>query len=928
MSKVDKNSLHKKMESLEKYKRLFEHFTGDIQKQDPNFDEKKMQHIKGLKTQYDSVLDQYTQAQAKANQKNQATTYTDTINPYLNQNIQLEDGTKWYISAAGIAQPYMTDTIFNATAGKNGCPSTSSIKKVKKADFNFLAGSPIIQAQSCGYAEKNVYVGQMLPSTEKIKETYLGCFQDNAETPLMTFMGTTTAITTDINKVSNANFEQPVISSNSYQYINSDNTQVPNWNFNAVLLNNSNAWGFTMPYPYGAQVCCIQKQQSISQYIDFVVGTYTLELYSTGRQGFGSNTIQVNLNDIAIWSFTPVVGEWKKYTTTLDISTDGQYKIQFMGTATQDYDTALQNIKIQGGTNGVAPMFSFEACRKNAETLGYRYFSLQNMNESTGKGYCGVSNDGVGPQTLGVGVVISGGVSIWSSGTKTSETGYVASLTSLGSLTILDNAGKTIFSTPTQEKQYSYLGCFQDNSDRAMSLYNGGAQLYDFEQCQKAAVEQGTTYFGLQNSSTGKNAQCALSSDLTSVQKYGPATTCTMTGEGYNSGGAWSNAVYNVKAGSASYYLILQDDGNMCIYRGTNPSDNQGVVWCSGTNGKQQKVNPQYTAIKGKYGQNWMPSGGNLAAGEWIGSNDGSMYLIMEQGGSLVLYTSQSVSNCKKVGTYYGGGVGANAIYDMGTVGYTQNMGKIGRVNKDNVLTEYAKDMYEWVGNSTYALFSGFNSEGNDLEGHNTPITGQTADTCKQVCNETAGCAGFVFDNSKQICTLKNSSMYPATQNLSYAEMNDTFVRRPTPTNQKKSIETANIDSIMYQNYVKSTEKMASAYKEAFVSNVKTVDQQYAEQLKTQLDLLASQISEETQQLKAKNKSTQKQIQVNSAFIDINAPKIKNIQEVLYNSGTVNQMNGILKDNEIRTLQENYNYLFWSILAVGVVVVAVNNTRE
>ena len=39
-------------------------------------------------------------------------------------------------------------------------------------------------------------------------------------------------------------------------------------------------------------------------------------------------------------------------------------------------------------------------------------------------------------------------------------------------------------------------------------------------------------------------------------------------------------------------------------------------------------------------------------------------------------------------------------------------------------------------------------------------------------------------------------------------------------------------------------------------------------------------------------------------------------------------MNGIVEDSDINILKENYNYYFWSILAVGTVLVTMNITKN
>jgi hypothetical protein len=38
-------------------------------------------------------------------------------------------------------------------------------------------------------------------------------------------------------------------------------------------------------------------------------------------------------------------------------------------------------------------------------------------------------------------------------------------------------------------------------------------------------------------------------------------------------------------------------------------------------------------------------------------------------------------------------------------------------------------------------------------------------------------------------------------------------------------------------------------------------------------------------------------------------------------------VNNILKDNELRALQQNYNYMFWTILAISGVIISMNLMR-
>ena len=72
------------------------------------------------------------------------------------------------------------------------------------------------------------------------------------------------------------------------------------------------------------------------------------------------------------------------------------------------------------------------------------------------------------------------------------------------------------------------------------------------------------------------------------------------------------------------FYIILQDDGNLCVYKEKEPTGTtQELSWSSGTTGQQISNNPDWIASKGKYGRNYLKSSETLATGEWIGSTNG-----------------------------------------------------------------------------------------------------------------------------------------------------------------------------------------------------------------------------------------------------------------------------------------------------------------
>ena len=54
--------------------------------------------------------------------------------------------------------------------------------------------------------------------------------------------------------------------------------------------------------------------------------------------------------------------------------------------------------------------------------------------------------------------------------------------------------------------------------------------------------------------------------------------------------------------------------------------------------------------------------------------------------------------------------------------------------------------------------------------------------------------------------------------------------------------------------------------------------------------------------------------------------EIKNVNHKIYNFDT--NVENILNDSDINVLQKNYNYLFWTILATGTVLVAMNIIKK
>ena len=476
---------------------------------------------------------------------------------------------------------------------------------------------------------------------------------------------------------------------------------------------------------------------------------------------------------------------------------------------------------------------------------------------------------------------------------------------------------------------------------------------YSYEQCASTAINSGYKYFSLQNVNLSNSlGYCAVSNDQPTITRLGKSVTTsdqialwkTDTGKNVgksaslnnkgqlvvlNSGGEIVFKTDNsstattaaTTAATGSFFLILQDDGNLCIYKGSSPSDGYGgYVWCAYTQGKQKQPNPDYAAEKGKYGKNWISSGSTLAPGDFIGSTNGNLALIMQTDGNLVLYTFNTVSNCQKMPNgQMGGGVNANAIYGITQVGIPSNVGQLAYVDENANIYNYTYDKY---GSSYSQIAQGMDTPGDDIPG--AQYGNATVKSCEATCNNLSDCAGFVTNAEGNICWPKTSRMYPYTDNINTNPDRNIYLRNKTPASLPIGVSNTinNIDSIQYQNYINGG-KLRSEYG---LAQATSVQKHQLASLQSEMNLLASQIATLTGKFGNSSEQTESQSKTNIKGLNgyIKGYKNTNNKIKTFKTGVEN----ILNDSDIVVLQKNYDYLFWSILASGAVLVTMNIVKK
>ena len=194
-------------------------------------------------------------------------------------------------------------------------------------------------------------------------------------------------------------------------------------------------------------------------------------------------------------------------------------------------------------------------------------------------------------------------------------------------------------------------------------------------------------------------------------------------------------------------FLIVQDDGNVVLYKGTGPADNQGVLFAFGTN--KNIWNPSYLIKnqkwldKRKYNRNYITNDQFLKQGEFIASDNGLHVLFLWWDGNILIgsnYTRCTESNGDRVG-----GPWANSVYTIPKQDVS-NLGKAFYKNEDGNKFAYMEKDIRY--GTTYKLArKNWNTWGNDL-GHVGWV--KTVEQAKAVCNTYPNSAGFVYERASE----------------------------------------------------------------------------------------------------------------------------------------------------------------------------------
>lgn len=534
-----------------------------------------------------------------------------------------------------------------------------------------------------------------------------------------------------------------------------------------------------------------------------------------------------------------------------------------------------------------------------------------------------------------------------------------------------------------------YLGPYQESS--SMTVLDNGARNYSYNSCMQAALTSNNTYFGLENVDTATQlAQCNLSSDADSARKNGLATNgCQVGSDGKRYGTFQSNttAIYNT---ADSTYKGCFYNSSTTSNLGPNmemsgiPLDHYSSVYVLGSYGISPWGNsggfPDATAQWIWYSPN--------AQNDAPVNTDAPITFIYEYNYTGTNYIEATVNainddsgiwylNSNQVATVSGGWQGPGTIFTI-TLAPGMNYLQCSAINTSGPAGLIATVMY-----NGQVLF---NTNGS-WKYTNVPVssmiingTNYSVETCQMYANKnnyqyfglkngTTGSSQCVVSNSFDTSTEYGSSDPIATLSDGYIYgigavnslyrinnegANPVFIGKmgyvdrfsqvkeypasmiqrsdPTPTiiNQDSSCPQAveTIDSVAWGKLKKNG--IMTPNTKCGLAEVIQESQERLKKIKGQLANLADEILSIVGELKQNNQNINDQLNMNEVTLSKNIAMYQDISNQFHEYKGVlnNNMDFMVADSKQIFQYENYQYIFWGVLAASIIIITLHTINR
>jgi len=533
----------------------------------------------------------------------------------------------------------------------------------------------------------------------------------------------------------------------------------------------------------------------------------------------------------------------------------------------------------------------------------------------------------------------------------------------------------------------SYLGAYNDNSESpAMTpLYNNW---YTYDQCKKAAIDGGSLLFGLENvgaSGDPNSAYCAVSNDLVAAQKYGQyVSLCSQGSDGQMYGGAWTNAIYERNGDTSTYLGCYKDDAARAMTMSGPDLSSYSPVFLCGQNGSAPWGN---TESFGDPYANWIWYTENAQNG--APNNSGApvtlIYNFNYTGTSYLNVTLTGMCddkcdmylNSNFIGSFIGGWgakepsktidisiapgpnyIAASVVNTGGPAGFI-----LSAINAETKTFLFETDA-DWkftnilpsqlVPNGQnysvetcqkYAADGGYKYFGlqNGTVGNSQCFVSNNINDATKYGKSEGTTTSAVDGKAYGLANI--NALYqldavgiPGNMGLAgYVDKQGIMTKYPASmvgtdgkitNNATCSKNVTNIDTAQYQKLSYYTDLLMSPDTTCGLSKAVEPANQSLEQIRSQLVAAAESLVNKITSLETLNTDLNNQTSIDKSALDQNLQTYKDTITKYKKATDMTNINGILSDSDIVVLKENYTYIFWSILAIAVVIVAMNLIRK
>ena len=621
-------------------------------------------------------------------------------------------------------------------------------------------------------------------------------------------------------------------------------------------------------------------------------------------------------------------------------------------------------------TTGPSTGWTFEDCKNTAIKMGQEYFGLEGSgsgNNSSNKGYCSITNN------------------------LDDATKYGKNIPKCN----IDNVDGKIYGNNMINALYradgTYIGCYNDNlnpsfSGRAMEpsgpifssfspvyvlgSYNMGpwssvnfidktASWIWFSQNAQvdAPANSGSTLVSTFNYSGSSFLNATIYCICDNVSNvYLNSSLIGNVINGWEGGG--SNSVkfsILISPGINSLYAEVLNYGGPAGFIMTILDDNNNVIFNTNSSWK-------FTSIKADM-LNKSTQDFTVDSCKNYANDTGFSYFGVQGGlsGSSQCFVSNSLDNSKKYGQqnsviigddgkYYGTD-SVNAVYKLKEVGYPENMGKIGYIDKTGAVSEYSTDMYttpnsviETFTSSSSDVICSFNSNeyNNAYPDLNNAYHGDSESLKKHYINngineDRSPCGNIDLSckfNSEMYYSLnpdvkaigmdakQHYIKYGIIENRPICKMIQQIPSISNDLSCPKNI--VNINSIQWQALTKSDNVMDKNTKCGLAVNVQP-EQLSSIELGTQLESISTKIVGLINYLGGVDSKLIEQSGINKTILTDKLSQYKNYNTKItqYKDFDSRNINGILSDSKISILHENYMYIIWFILAIIFITITI-----